>query len=71
MKALEFKSKIKGGSIKIPHKIQQQLTKNPQENVRVIVLFDEKNTQDELLFKNAAIKEFFNGYADSDSIYDN
>jgi len=71
MKALEFKSKIKSGSIKIPPKIQQQLTDNSEENVRVIVLIDEKNTPDEMLFKNVAIKEFFDGYADSDGIYDN
>jgi len=70
MKAIEFKSKIKNNSILIPLKIQSELN-NTDTNIRVIVLIDDENKNDEILFKEIAKQQFLNGYADSDSIYDN
>lgn len=70
MKALEFKSKIKGDSIKIPRKIQDQLSNNQNVDVKVIMLINENQIKDEQLFKETAANKFFKGYADSDAIYD-
>ncbi len=71
MKALEFKSKIKGNKIQIPSQIQSELNSNQDKDVRVIVLFDDSDLYDETIFKQSAQHHFLEGYADSDSIYDN
>jgi hypothetical protein len=70
MKALEFKSKIKNNKILIPVKIQSEL-KNNDKDVRVIVLVDDSDIYDDLIFQQTAQSQFLKGYADSDSIYDN
>ncbi len=70
MKALEFKSKIKNNKILIPVEIQSEL-KNNDKDVRVIVLVDDSDIYDDLIFQQTAQSQFLKGYADSDSIYDN
>lgn len=70
MKALEFKSKIKNNQILIPVKIQSEL-KNNDKDVRVIVLVDDSDIYDDLIFQHTSQSQFLKGYADSDSIYDN
>jgi hypothetical protein len=70
MKALEFKSKIKNNKILIPVKIQSEL-KNKDKDVRVIVLIDDSDIYDDLIFQQTTQSQFLKGYADSDSIYDN
>jgi hypothetical protein len=70
MKALEFKSKIKNNKILIPVKIQSEL-KNNDKDLRVIVLVDDSDIYDDLIFQQTAQSQFLKGYADSDSIYDN
>ena len=69
MKALEFKSKIKNNQILIPLKVQSELKTN--KDVRVIVLFDESDYPDDLIFQDATTNQFLQGYAESDAIYDN
>ena len=69
MKALEFKSLLKNKSIKIPDNLGSKLPEN--KNVRVIVLYEEQENQEENDFKLLAEKEFLSGYSESDSIYDN
>lgn len=71
MKALEFKSKIKNNQIQIPTKIQSELKTKQNRDVRVIVLIDDTEIYDDLIFQQAAQSQFIKGYADSDSIYDN
>lgn len=71
MRALEFKSKIKDNQIFIPAKIQSQLISNQDKDVRVIVLMDDSDLYDELIFQQSTKNQFLKGYADSDSIYDN
>ena len=71
MKALEFKSKIKDNKILIPVKIQSEFNSNQDKNVRVIVLMDDSDVYDDLIFKQSTQDQFLKGYADSDSIYDN
>ncbi|MEI8203703.1 MAG: hypothetical protein WCH34_11855 [Bacteroidota bacterium] len=70
MKALEFKSKIKNNQIQIPLKIQAELNNNQDKDVRVIVLLDDAEIYDDLIFQQSTKSQFLKGYADSDSIYD-
>lgn len=71
MRALAFKSKIKNNQIMIPTKIQSELKSNADKVVRVIVLVDDSDIYDDLIFEQTTQSQFLKGYADSDSIYDN
>ncbi|PIQ32339.1 MAG: hypothetical protein COW63_07105 [Bacteroidetes bacterium CG18_big_fil_WC_8_21_14_2_50_41_14] len=71
MRALEFKSKIKDNQILIPTKLQSELRTNGEKDVRVIVLVDDSDIYDDLIFQQTTQSQFLKGYADSDSIYDN
>ena len=71
MKALEFKSKIKNNQILIPARMQAELNAKQNKNVRVIVLIDDLDTSDDLIFQQETQRQFIEGYSDSDSIYDN
>jgi hypothetical protein len=71
MKAVEFKSKIKNNQISIPLKIQSELKSNKDQNVRVIVLVEDVDMKDDVIFQKSAQNHFLNGYAESDSVYDN
>ncbi len=71
MKALEFKSKIKNNQILIPTRMQAELNAKQDRNVRVIVLIDDLDTSDDLIFQQETQRQFIEGYSDSDSIYDN
>jgi hypothetical protein len=70
MKAIEFKSKIKNNQIQIPKNAQSELT-NKDKDVRVIVLIDDTEIYDNIVFQESARDQFLKGYADSDSVYDN
>ncbi|RLD59710.1 MAG: hypothetical protein DRJ05_06020 [Bacteroidetes bacterium] len=69
MKAIEFKTTIKNNQIQIPDRIQPEL--KTKKNIRVIVLMEDSEIYDRFIFKETASKQFLQGYADSDSIYDN
>ena len=71
MKAIEFNSRIRNNRILIPAELQSQLKDKLDKDVRVIVLIDETDADDELTYRQTAQSQFLNGYADSDSIYDN
>ena len=71
MRALEFKSKIKDKRILIPAGIQSELKTDQDKEVRVIVLIDDSELYDNLIFQQSTQSQFLKGYADSDSIYDN
>jgi hypothetical protein len=71
MRAIEFKSKIKNNQISIPVNLQSELKSKQDKDVRVIVLIDDSETADDLMFQRATQSQFLKGYADSDSIYDN
>jgi hypothetical protein len=70
MRALEFKSKIKNNQIMIPTGIQSELKSNQDKDIRVIVLIDDSELYDDLIFQQSTKGQFLTGYADSDSIYD-
>ena len=67
-KVVEFKTKLKNKTIKIPKRLSSILSEN--ENIRVILMFDDKKKQGDD-FKTLTKKQFLFGYSDSDSIYDN
>jgi hypothetical protein len=71
MKAIEFKSKIKNNQIQIPKKVQSELKANKDKDVRVILLIDDTEIYDNIVFQESARDQFLKGYADSDSVYDN
>ena len=71
MKALEFKAKIKNNRILLPARLQSAVKLNNDKDVRVIVLMDEEESSDEALYQIQSSEHFLNGYAVSDSIYDN
>lgn len=70
MRALEFKTRIKNNQILIPSRIQSEL-KSKQNQVRVILLVDDSDINDQIDFQKTAQEQFLSGYAESDSIYDN
>ena len=71
MRALEFKSKINNNQILIPAQFQPELKTQQEKNIRVIVLIDDSDTYDDLIFQQTTQSQFLKGYSDSDSIYDN
>lgn len=71
MRALEFKSKIKNNQILIPTKIQSELKTKRDKNVRVIVLIEDSDIYDDMIFQQTTQSQFLKDYSDSDSIYDN
>ncbi|WP_373495736.1 hypothetical protein [Aquiflexum sp.] len=70
MKAVEFESKIKNNKIEIPAAIQAKLVFQHGKAIRVIVLMEGIEVEDDLNFKEKALTDFFKGYSSSDAIYD-
>lgn len=70
MRALEFKSKIKNNQILIPIQHQSELKSKQDKLVRVIVLIDDTDTYDDLVFQQTTQSQFFEGYSVADSAYD-
>lgn len=69
MKAVEFKTRMKNKSIRVPEKLSSVLYED--RNIRVIVLFEDKENQEENDFRTLSREQFLAGYSNSDSIYDN
>ena len=67
MKALEFEAQLNPDqTLSVPQAVAAQLPQG--ERVRVLVLVDELS-EDEA-WQRLATEQFFKGYAESDSIYD-
>jgi len=71
MRAIEFKSKLSKNRILIPKMMQERLKTLDEKSIRVMILPDETETDGDLVLKELTTEQFLNGYADSDSIYDN
>ena len=71
MRTIEFKSKINNNQILIPAKIQSAFKSHKNNDVRVIVLFDDSEKSEDVIFRQTAQNSFLKGYFESDSIYDN
>jgi hypothetical protein len=69
MKALEFETTISDNKIQIPKEIQAELNSSDEHHVRVMIFLKEHNN-DEKSFEKMTAGQFFKGYDDSDSIYD-
>lgn len=71
MKTLKFKTKISKNKILIPLEVQSELDLSDNESISVILLLDNTEEQDEVIMREIEAKNFFKGYAATDSIYDN
>ncbi|MDP3642294.1 MAG: hypothetical protein Q8S54_03780 [Bacteroidota bacterium] len=71
MRAIEFKSKLSHNRIIIPKRLHEKLKILDEKNIRVMILPDEMEIDDDVVLTQITIEQFLNGYADSDSIYDN
>ena len=69
MKAVELKARIKNKLIRVPDNLSSEISEN--KDVRVIVLLEEIENQDENDFMTLSKERFLAGYSDSDSNYDN
>jgi len=70
MKAVEFETELTGNTIKIPESFHLELSLTKDKHVRVIVLIDELEKNEEFEFKSIAANQFLKGYDEADSIYD-
>ena len=71
MKAVEFEAELTNNTIKIPESFQLELSLSKDQHVRVIVLIDEFEKNEEGEFKNLSRDQFLRGYDEMDSVYDN
>ena len=69
MKAVEFKTRMKDKLIRVPENLKMVLPED--KDVRVILLFEEKENKKENDYRNLVNEQFLAGYSDSDSVYDN
>ncbi len=51
--------------------VKSEFKTNNDKDIRVIVLLDESENDDDLLIRKNESAQFFKGYSESDSIYDN
>ena len=68
MKAVEFKARMKNRMIEVPKNISAVLSEDME--LRVIVLLEEIEKQEDNGFRQLSKDQFLVGYSDSDSIYD-
>jgi len=71
MKAVEFETELSDNTINIPENFWLELSLSKDKRVRVIVLVDDFEKNEEAEFKNMVRARFLNGYDDTDSVYDN
>lgn len=71
MKAVEFETELLDNTIKIPENFQLELSLSKDKHVRVIVLIDDLEENEEAAFKNMVTDQFLKGYDETDSVYDN
>lgn len=71
MKAVEFKTELKDNQIQIPDDVQSELKFSQDKPIRVIVLIEESDdVYENDAFRQLTKEQFFKGYAESDSVYD-
>lgn len=71
MKAVEFEAELTNNTIQIPENFQLELSLSKDKHVRVIVLIDDIEKNEEAEFKNILRNQFLKGYDETDSVYDN
>jgi hypothetical protein len=70
MRAIEFKSKIRGNTILVPRKMQSELLVEGDKNVRVVVFLEDTEVYEDKAYRQMTKSQFLKGYADSDAVYD-
>jgi hypothetical protein len=70
MKAVEFETELSDNTILIPESFQLELSLSKDKHVRVIVLIDEFEKNEETEFTILSRDQFLKGYDKSDSVYD-
>jgi len=70
MKAVEFETELSDNTILIPENFQLELSLSKDKHVRVIVLIDEFEKNEETEFTILLRDQFLKGYDKSDSVYD-
>ncbi|HAL81776.1 MAG TPA: hypothetical protein DCO83_05695 [Mucilaginibacter sp.] len=70
MKAVEFETELSDNTINIPENFRLELSLSKDKHVRVIVLIDDLEKNEEAAFTNMVSARFLNGYDDTDSVYD-
>jgi uncharacterized protein involved in tellurium resistance len=71
MKAVEFETELLDDTIKIPENFRLELSLSKDKHVRVIVLIDDFDKDEEAKFKSVLNNQFLKGYSEIDEIYDN
>jgi hypothetical protein len=70
MKAVEFKTHINNDLIQVPEELEKECKSLRDKAIRIILLKDEQVTYEENKIKSLAQEQFFQGYSESDAIYD-
>ncbi len=70
MIALEFNSRLVNNALELPENIRKDLQTNQSRQLRVIILVEDVEAEDKVLFSKTAAENFLKGYNESDSIYD-
>ncbi|OQX75457.1 MAG: hypothetical protein B6D64_11600 [Bacteroidetes bacterium 4484_276] len=70
MKAVEFTTQIFNNLIQVPGEFETEIKSVRDKDVRVILLIDEPGTYEENKIKSFVQEQFFQGYSESDAIYD-
>ena len=69
MTAIEFQGSLTSdGTVKVPQDVVAQLSS--LASFRVVVLVPEGSDEDDEAWRRLGLTQFFQGYAESDSIYD-
>lgn len=71
MRAVEFETEVIDNTITIPENFQVEMSLSKDKHVRVILMIDELELNEETEIKKALANQFLNGYDEADAIYDN
>ena len=70
MRAVTFETELINNTINIPKNFQEELALSKDKHVRVIVMINELEINEEMEIKNILNNQFLNGYDETDDIYD-
>jgi hypothetical protein len=71
MRTVEFETELIDNTITIPENFKEELALSKDKHVRVIVMIDELEINEEIEIKKILNNQFLNGYDEADDIYDN
>jgi len=71
MRAVEFEAELIDNTIKVPESFRGELSLSKDKHVRVIVMIDESELNEERELRRAINNQFLKGYDETDAIYDN